>query len=303
MESPRCCLPSKPSCPPWWEEGGQTGESENPLEPVPSVPWSWAWPERGPALPKCLGGPPPGTWARGQDRVPALTKWPLPAPLPVRPIARPRRPWVPVLRSRQAVPRSPALRSPCSSWCPSEAKAHCASRALATQAAAGAPLPRFGPAAHCGPPPPCRGQLGLGLGRPLYLYSYVCTSDTNKCTCCQKCESLSGHLSGLGVAHQGQGKAQARVGDKGARGSPLHGALPTSVGMPCTALLRGSPTPHQPPPDWEADSANVKCPSWQAGPTPVAVPQRSAFRPRSETPTPPGGSSRPTGAGGLGGPG
>lgn len=213
------------------------------LASVLSGPPSRAWPERGPAQPKCLrtslprpGGPGPGQGPHSHHVASVAPSAGL--------TARDRGPWLQVFRGSQAVPRSPS-RSPCSSRCPREMKTHLRPTCLGDT---GCAAPRFAgsvPSAPsgCALPEAC-GAWWLGSPLYLYLYSYVCTSNTNKRTCCQKFESPAWiSLGGGGAANGGRRKAPARGGVTGA---DLHRALPTRGDRTRTGPSEAHSTPHHP---------------------------------------------------------
>lgn len=134
-----------------------------------------------------------------------------------------------------------------SSWCPSETRAHLRPTCLGDT---GGTTPLFArpvlphPLGHALP----WASWAWWLGRPLYLYldSYVCTSNTNKCTCCQKYLSQEWASFWFGVAVQEE--AGERWAGAEAKGTLMHVGPARQESMTSIAPLGGSalcPAPHK----------------------------------------------------------
>lgn len=140
----------------------------------------------------------------------------------------------------------------------------CAPRALATRAAPRPASPRPVPPHPLGHALPWA-SWAWWLGRTLYLYldSYVCTTNTNKCTCCQKylTQKWASFRFGVGDQEDGERQAAAKV-----KGNPTH-VVPAHQGdMAPSAPLGGSvpcPAPHRH--FCSAEGERVKCLLWQKG--------------------------------------
>lgn len=195
---------------------------ESPWESLPSVPWREGnRPAQVPALPSPQA---PGSGAR-------------PGPHPHKGAsAGPDSPLeAQVLRSHQVVPRSPPSAARPAAHCVQAKRRHCASRALAT-----------------------RGQLGPGAGPPSVFVLLLFVLDANKHTCCRKREAgrMSPWVGGgrwVGEGRRPGWGTRARVCLLCTGPCP-----PGGCDTHCPSLGLTHSTPHQPPPHWEADAANVE---------------------------------------------